>query len=533
MTTWLKDAIIYQVYPISFYDSDGDGIGDLRGIVQKLPYIKDLGANTVWLNPIYKSPFKDGGYDISDYYSVDKRFGDIADFDALVAEAKRLGLRIIMDMVLGHTSDKHPWFLKSGEFERNEMLDRYIWTDNIFHKYRDISIHGLYERNGGYIINYYANQPALNFGFNSIREQGGAKGAYDGDDSFKMRYDDERLIPLREEVLNIMRFWLNRGIDGFRVDLANSLVKGCRPNSENDEELKGLIWLWNKLIPSLKKDFPEACFIAEWVYPKNSVGKCCFDLDFLTHDTPQWNMLVRNEKNTNLLPAFEQGDNYFSANGRGSIEQFVLMAEEFDNKLEGKGFYSVPTGSHDEIRVSEAKDPEVLKTLFAFLLTFKHVPTLYYGDEIGMTHLFNINKDGGYIRTGARTPMQWDEKVNKGFTKNAQPYIQMGNADTSVEKQAKEPDSLYHFVKKLITMRKKYPCLNASGGIEYIERGYPLTYFRSGGGIKMFVALNPGSEEKEIELPQIQKILLKYNCEISNNNVSLKAQSVFIALCRA
>lgn len=529
MPTWLKDAIIYQVYPVSFYDSNGDGIGDIQGIIQKLPYIKDLGVDTVWLNPIYESPFKDGGYDISDYYAVDKRFGSLADFDALVAEVKKLGLKIVMDLVLGHTSDKHPWFLKSGEFKRNEMSDRYIWTDSIFHKYRNISIHGLYERDGGYIINYYANQPALNFGFNSIGEQGGIKSAYDGDDSFKMRYDDERLIPLREEVLNIMRFWLARGIDGFRVDLANSLVKGCRPNSEKDEEIEGLVWLWNRLIPVIKKDYPEACFIAEWIYPKNSVGKCGFDLDFLAHDTPEWNLMVRNEKGTNLLPAFEQGDNYFSPNGRGSAEQFIQMAEELDIKLKDKGYYSAPTGSHDAIRIATAMDTDVLKTLFAFLLTFKHVPTLYYGDEIGMTHLFNINKAGGYIRTGARTPMQWDEKKNKGFTQNEKTYIQMGKADTSVEKQAADPNSLYNFVKTLAKIRKQYPCLNANGEIEYIERGYPLVYTRYNADQKIIVALNPANEKKNISLPQIKEVLLQYNCDIDNDTLNLAAQSVLIA----
>lgn len=523
MIAWLKDAIFYQIYPTSFYDKNGDGIGDLQGIIEKLPYVKGLGANAIWINPFYKSPFMDGGYDIENYYAVDERFGSMHDFETLVAECKRLGLRIVLDLVVGHTSFKNEWFQKSGEDERNDYSDFYIWTDSIFFKYKDKTIHGLYPRNGGYYINYYACQPALNYGFNRI-EESEAKDSYDGGNAWMMHYTDERLRPLREEILNVMRFWLNKGIDGFRVDLANSLVKGCVYDSDKDEDIEGNRWLWEILIGTIKKEYGnDVAFIAEWCNPANAVGKCGFDVDFFAHDIPCYNDLFRNEPNSNLLPAFELGYSFFGVDGKGSIENFLQYSLRLNERLQGKGYYSVPSGSHDQVRLAERKDEDTLKNVFAFLLTYSHVPFIYYGDEIGIRHNFQVNKDGGYIRTGARTPMVWNDGENRGFSSATDIYLPVDNAVKSVEEQTKNSASLLNAVKALCKIRKSYPCLQADGTLTVSSFGHTFVeYTRSNPSCKIRVIIHQGETEEVFPFQKSEEILLSNNVRMGDGKIFLK-----------
>lgn len=534
MQEWIKNAVFYQIYPTSFYDSNKDGIGDINGIREKLNYIKDLGVNAVWINPFFKSPFKDGGYDIADYYSIDERFGDINDFKTFIKECKRLNIKIIIDLVIGHTSVEHEWFKKSALNENNEYSDYYIWTDNIFNKYMDKTIHGLYERNGGYYINYYACQPALNYGFNNLENNNeNENDNYSGGESWKMHYTDERLKPLREEVLNIMRFWMNLGIDGFRVDLANSLVKGCVYNSKEDKDIKGMIWLWNQLLPKMREEYKNIVFIAEWVNPINAVAKCGFDIDFLAHDIECYNELFRNEKTTNLLPNFEKGDNYFSPNGKGDLTNFINYTIDLNNKLKGKGYFSAPSGSHDQIRLAKNKNINTLKCIFSFLLTYKHIPFIYYGDEIGMIHNDKVSKDGGYIRTGARTPMQWDNTKNRGFSVAKEIYLPVNNIENqSVSEQIDDENSLLNFIKKLIKIRKQYTCLNAEGNLDItkiVNGGYPIIYERSDEKNKIVIIINPKNEKQDINI-NYNKVLLSNNCTVQKNNITLKGESCLILL---
>lgn len=514
----VKNAIFYQIYPTSFYDSDDDGVGDLNGISQRVEYLKGLGINAVWLNPFYKSPFFDGGYDVEDYYKVDKKFGTLKDFDNLLHNFHKNGIKVVVDLVIGHTSVKHKWFKQSAKDEMNKYSDYYIWTDCNFNKYKDKSIHGLYARDGGYVINYYACQPALNYGFNKI-EESDKKDDYSRGYNWQMHYTDERLKPLREEILNIMRFWLKKGVDGFKVDLANSLVKGCVYNSDKEEDIEGNKWLWNILIPTIKKEYPDCVFIAEWVYAKNSVGKCCFDVDFYTHDIKGYNDLFRNEKGCNLLPTFEKGYNYFSKYGKGSAKDFIEYYLSDLKSIEGKGYVSIPSGSHDQVRIAKNKDEEEMKVIFAFLLTLKHIPFIYYGDEIGITHNDNINKDGGYIRTGARTPMQWTNGKNRGFSStDGKLYLPINDENTqSVKCQSEKDDSLLNTVKKLIALRKKYSCLNADGEIEFINNSgeYPLVYIRKDAKSQIKIILNPTGKEYVFPYNN-ENVLYKNNVNVKN-----------------
>ena len=212
--TWLSDAVFYEIYPQSFYDSNGDGIGDLNGIREKLDYIKSLGCNSLWINPCYDSPFKDAGYDVRDYRKVAARYGTNEDLIQLFNAAHEKGIRVLLDLVPGHTSEEHPWFLESKKAERNEYSDRYIWTDFWICGAQGMPyISGESERSGAYILNFFKCQPALNYGFLHRTEP------------WQLPANHPAAIATREALKDIMRFWLSRGCDGFRVDMADSLVK--------------------------------------------------------------------------------------------------------------------------------------------------------------------------------------------------------------------------------------------------------------------------------------------------------------------
>ncbi len=504
MKQWIKDAIIYEIYPISFYDSNKDGMGDLNGITQKIPYLTELGINTVWLNPFYQSPFLDGGYDVTDYYAIDKRFGTMSDFERMIDAFHRAGIRVIVDLVVGHTSDQHRWFQKSKQAKPDpQYKDWYVWTNCCFTP-ADRSIKGMSKRDGNYIVNYYAFQPALNYGFNEIKP---------GEESWQWHYTDERLKPLREEIINIIRFWLEKGVDGFRVDLANSLVKA-------DKNGEGVKWLWNIVIGEAKKINPDCCFLAEWGNPIKA-AECGFDLDYLCHATQPYNELFRSDKGTNLTPWLERaGHSYFAKEGEGSFENFYAYAKEiFDNS---QGAYSIPTGFHDIIRIAEKKDVGVLKCIFAFILTFKCVPQIYYGDEIGIKHNYKVNKDGGYLRTGARTPMQWDNSPYRGFTKAKRAYLPTETAKgRSVESQSADEKSLYNTVKRLIALHKRYSQLSYGADLQMVNDGYPLAYIRETNGERLYIAINPTNKEFVLQ-QDVREPLLLENAQIQEKTIKLK-----------
>jgi len=528
MNESLKNAILYEIYPTSFYDSNGDGIGDLQGIIQKLDYVKSLGVNLIWINPFFLSPFKDGGYDITDYRKIDPRFGTMDDFLELIRKAKSLGLRVLIDLVIGHTSIECEWFKESARQERNKYSDYYIWTDSLFANYKDKTIMGMYERDGGYIVNYYACQPALNFGWLDMEysKQEWIK------ENWKIHYLDNRLKPLRDEIIDIMKFWMSKGIDGFRVDMASSLVKKESGDfsDEDDKRIEGIKWVWEQLMNGVKKEYPDTIFLSEWVCPKVAVGKCGFDLDYIGHDCLPYNTLFRCEKGTNLMPYFEHGHNYFSKEGKGDMTEFINYAKETWEKIDGKGYFSVPSGCHDAIRLfTGIKDKEVMKTAYAFLLTFKHIPFFYYGDELGMSHNFELRKDGGGIRTGSRTPMQWNNEANRGFSTAQEIYLPANNDEgISVEDEEKDSTSLLNAFKELTKLRNTYSFLDAAADIEIIETGYPLVYRRSDKTGSALIIINPSSETIKRELPQYKEILLKYNVEIDSNSITMMKQSYVI-----
>lgn len=513
--TDLNKSIIYEIYPTSFYDSDGDGIGDLKGIAEKLDYVKELGADIVWLNPIYKSPFKDGGYDVQDYYAVDEKFGTFEDFRALIKKAHALGIKVLLDLVIGHTSDKHPWFKASKREKKNKYSDYYIWTSNIFTGGEN-TVKGLAKRNGNYVVNYYSFQPALNYGYSIEKRDTSDPWA---SEEWKTDYKDERLQPLKEELLKMMLFWLENGADGFRVDLAPNMIKGKL-------DLNAMKWFWGYFIGESKKKYPGAIFLAEWGEPEKSL-KCGFDIDYFSHCSKGYNELFRADPGSNLLSAFENGHSYFSESGKGDKESFLSYAESLSTNGDN-GYYCVPSGYHDMIRLSFNRDEDAMKCVFAFLLTYKNLPMIYYGDEIGVRHNFKVNKDGGYIRTGARTPMQWTNGKNRGFSKNDKIYLPAGcEEEISVESQEKRADSLLNTVKMLVRLRKTLPALAYDAETKTEKSAYPFVYERKKDGQKLLVAINPAATEFTLDR-KIKKVIFANNAEYCGKIV-LKAKSFLIA----
>lgn len=473
MAKWLDDAIFYEIYPQSFQDSNADGIGDFQGIISKLDYIRDLGCNAIWINPCFTSPFGDAGYDVADYYTIAPRYGTNEDAKQLFDEVHKRGMHILFDLVPGHTSVEHKWFKESMKPEKNEYTDRYVWTDSIWESPDDApSLRGISDRDGSCVLNFFSSQPALNYGYYKITK------------SWQMSPEDEGPRATLEAMKDVIRFWLTMGCDGFRVDMAGSLVK-------QDEDGKGTIALWKKVRSFLDEEFPDAAFVSEWGEPDKSL-QGGFHMDFLLHFGPShYNDLFRCEHP------------YFNKEGKGDVSAFVAKYIENYEKSEKKGLICIPSGNHDMERLARQLDPEDMKIAFAFLLSMPGAPFIYYGDEIGMRYLENLTSvEGGYNRTGSRTPMQWNSGVNAGFStapKEKLYICQDESADRpTVENQKAEEASLYHAVKKLIQIRQSHKALQSKGEITFVyaeKDAYPFAYMRSAENEKILVVLNPSDKE--------------------------------------
>ena len=438
---WLDTAVFYEIYPQSFCDTNADGIGDFAGIISKLDYIKELGCNAIWMNPCFASPFMDAGYDVADYYQVAPRYGTNEDLKKLFEEVHAREMHILLDLVPGHTSVEHKWFQESMKAEKNDFTDRYVWTDSIWESPEGMGcIRGISDRDGSCAVNFFSGQPALNYGF------------YKPERPWQQSVEDEGPKATLEAMKDIMRFWLKMGCDGFRVDMAGSLVK-------LDEDGKGTIGLWQNVREFLDKEFPEAAMVSEWGEPdKALLGG--FHMDFLLHFGPShYNDLFRCE------------NPYFSKSGRGTAKEFLATYQENYNKTDGKGLMCIPSGNHDMDRLARTLDTDEMKVAFAFLLSMPGAPFIYYGDEIGMRYVENLTSvEGGYNRTGSRSPMQWDDSVNAGFS--AAPteklYIpQDPSADRpNAKAQCADSHSLRSEVKRLIALRMANPALQISHDIQ-------------------------------------------------------------------
>jgi oligo-1,6-glucosidase len=477
---WWKESVVYQIYPRSFYDSNGDGIGDLRGIIYKLDYLKELGIDVVWLSPVYKSPNDDNGYDISDYQQIMDEFGSLADWEELLTQMHQRGIRLVMDLVVNHTSDEHPWFVEARKAKDNPYRDYYIWRPakdghepNNWKSHFSPSAWQFDETTGEYYLHLFSRkQPDLN-------------------------WENPRV---RAEVFDMMLWWLEKGIDGFRMDVINMISKAPGlPDAamvDNDRYQYGGQHFLNG--PRMLEYLAEMKQQVLSKYDILTVGET-------PGVNPQKAIEITNEVTGALSMVFQFEHMHLDADrdegaSRSSIKRWNLLdlkrvMTRWQKGLENQGWNSIYLSNHDQPRaLSRFGDDDRYRLASAKLLaTFTHLlqgtPYIYQGEEIGMTNVafdsiadyrdietLNIYRELveergmspqfvlGIIhaksRDNARTPMQWDDRANAGFTTGV-PWIKVNPnyKQINVEQALADPDSIFYYYQKLICLRKENPVM--------------------------------------------------------------------------
>ncbi len=498
-TLWYKDAVFYEVYVRAFHDSDNDGHGDLRGMIEKLDYVKELGVDCLWLLPIYPSPLKDDGYDISNFYDVHPTYGTLDDFEELLEEAHKRGLRVIMDLVLNHTSNMHPWF-RAARANRNSIFrDYYVWSDSSL-KYRDARIIFLdtEESNWGwdkkseqyYWHRFYASQPDLN-------------------------YDNPAV---QAEMLKVMSFWLDLGVDGFRADAVPYLFEregtGCENLPETHAYLKEIRKFINERYPG-RILLAEANQWPEDIIPYFGDGGDEFHMGFHFPIMPRIFMSIRKEHRTQLVwimgrtPALTE-TNQWCMFLRNHDELTLEMVTEEEREWMWQEFAPDPRMRLNlgiRRRLAPLLDNDHRKIMLANSLLFSlpGSPVIYYGDEIGMGDNISLHD-----RNGVRTPMQWDDSSSAGFSKAPSQSVYLpiidddtyGRKQVNVKSQQDNPYSLWHSVRNMIHARKKYPAFGR-GDFQWIdcENEAIAAYVRTYEDQVIYVFNNMSASEHVISIP--------------------------------
>lgn len=493
---WVESAVFYEIYPQTFQDSNGDGIGDLPGATSRLDYIASLGVTAIWLNPIYRSPMRDAGYDVSDFRDVDPRYGTMDDLREFISEAHRRGMRVLMDFVPGHTSIDHPWFQASASAEKNPFSNWYVWTDSAWDdggpEWRSRMVHGYSNRNGNYLVNFFWSQPALNFGFAQP----------DPARPWQLATTHPDVRRLWDEMRDTMVFWMSLGADGFRVDMAGSIT---RRDPEGAEARR----FWREARTACQAVNPDYFTVAEWSHPTSALDGTGLHADFL-HWIPAYENLFRKEMaRTPGGPRREAGHSWFDRAGKGDMRAFMDDYLVHYRATCGKGLISIPVGNHDLPRISIGRNFDDLEIVFAFLLTMPGVPFIYNGDEIGLPQGEQVPvREGSYPpRAGARTPMLWtDNEPNRGFS-TAEParlWAPMAGPEAAcVNSQEADPASLLARVKNLIALRRRVPALRATADFRILHcepNACPLVYLRTTGTRSVMVCLNPSGTPVGVDL---------------------------------
>lgn len=531
---WWKESVIYQIYPRSFKDSNGDGVGDIKGIIQGLDYLKRLGINIIWLSPVYESPNDDNGYDISNYRAIMKEFGTMEDFDLLLKEAHKRDIKIVMDLVVNHTSDEHQWFKESRKSKNNKYRDYYIWRNG---------------KNG---------QPP-----NSWKSFfSGSAWQYGKDtDMYYLHLFSKKQADLnwenpevRKEVFDMMKWWLDKGIDGFRMDVISLIAKDITTDDKDSKSNE------------LSEPNINAARVHKFLKEMNS--KVLSNYDIMTvGETPgvdpyeALNFVGKSRSELNMVFQFEHvniGDGPEGKWGRSEfkLKEFKNIMSKWEDILEEEGWNSLYLSNHDQPRsVSRfGNDTEYREESAKMLATCIHMmkgtPYVYQGEELGMTNvkfdslddyrdIETINAYRDYVGSGkktkeemmeaiykrgrdnARTPFQWDDSENAGFTKGT-PWIKVNpNYKTiNAKTQINDENSVFNYYRKLIDLRKKYEII-AYGKYELIldddENIY--AYLRKLNNETLLVMCNFSDKNSKFILPRN----IKYDKKeilISNYNVN-------------
>jgi alpha-glucosidase len=492
---WWKNGIVYQIYPRSFQDSGGDGIGDLAGIRSRLDYLTGLGVDALWISPIYPSPMADFGYDISDYVDIDPRFGTLADFDALVADARARGLKLILDYVPNHSSDRHPWFVQSRSSRSNPKRDWYLWRDPA--------------PDGGPPNNWLSNFGGSAWTFDA------ASGQYYYHAFLAQQPDlNWRNPEVRAAMYEVLRFWLRRGVDGFRIDVLYCLIKDerFRDNPPNPAFVPGGDPS-HRLLPLYTTDRPEVQAIVremrgvvdEFSDAQSArvlIGELYLPLDRL--------MAYYGRSVDGLLQGVQLPFNFQLVAARWQAAEIDRIVRAYEAALPPGAAPNWVLGNHDKPRIASRVGEHGARLAAMLLLTLRGTPTLYYGDELGMTDVpiapaevqdpLEKNEPGrGLGRDPQRTPMPWSAASHAGFSTGT-PWLRLGADWTvrNVEAEVRDDSSLLQLYRRLIALRRREPALH-EGAYEPLAAGTDvLAYARTLGSRRQLVLLNFGAAAASI-----------------------------------
>ena len=488
---WWERGVIYQIYPRSFQDSDGDGIGDLAGIKARLDYVADLGVDAIWLSPIFPSPMADFGYDVADYCAVEPMFGDLAAFDRLLAAVHVRGLKLLLDFVPNHSSDQHPWFRASRSSRTDPRRDWYIWRDSA--------------PGGGPPNNWISD-----FG-GSAWEWDAATGQYFLHAFLKEQPDlNWRNPDLRAAMMAVMRFWFDRGVDGFRIDVLWHIVKaeGFPDNPANPDWRPGTNER-DRVIQSFSTDQPEAHAIAadmralaDGYGDRVLVGEI-----FLPNDRhARW-------FGTPERPEVQLPFNFQLIENAWEAATLARVIADYDASIPAFGWPNWVFGSHDAPRIAARIGEAQARVAAMLLLTLRGTPTLYQGDEIGIGKVDipaarvrdpqELRQPGiGLGRDRSRTPMPWDAAPFAGFS-SVEPWLPL-NPDwrtRNVAAQAREPGSMLHLYRSLLALRRTNDALSIGDFVPAEAGTDVLAYERRFGAERLLIALNLGATGRTLPLP--------------------------------
>jgi len=487
---WWQREIIYQIYPRSFMDRNGDGIGDLPGLIDRLDHLVWLGVGAVWLSPIYPSPMADFGYDVADFTGIHPIFGTLGDFDRLIEETHARGLKLILDLVPNHSSDQHPWFIESRSSRSNARRDWYIWRDPA--------------RNGGPPNNWLSVFGGSGWQWDE------ATGQYYYHAFLKEQPDlNWRNPKVRDAMHDAMRFWLDRGVDGFRVDVIWHLIKDdrWRDNPLNPGFAPGMS-PYNRLLPVYTADRPEVLDVVAGLrrvvdaYDERVlIGEIYLPIERLV-------AYYGEDLEGAHLPF-----NFQLILSAWDAQDIAALIREYEAALPPGGWPNWVLGNHDNHRIASRVGPAQARVAAMLLLTLRGTPTMYYGDELGMPDVpippelvqdpYEKNVPGiGVGRDPARTPMPWNAARNGGFT-TGKPWLPLGDdvAQINVESERHDPTSILSLNRALIALRQSDPALTCGGYAQVEPHGPVLTYLREHGGRRLLIALNLTSGPATVRLP--------------------------------